>query len=148
MKFLSPPTLALALTLGAFLAASMSATTARAADTLYADLGGKQGVATIVEDATANFLADPRIKDTLSESNMDRFKAKLTEQICALGSGPCTYTGHTMAATHRGLHLKNSDFNALIEDLQDALDKSNVPFAAQNRLLALLAPMQKDVVTR
>lgn len=134
---------ALALSLGLILAAP-----ARAETTLYADLGGEAGIASIVEHATAAFLADPRIRHTFDETNMDRFKIKLAEQLCMVSDGPCTYTGQSMAAAHKGLHLRNVDFNALVEDLQDGLDKAGIPFATQNRLLARLAPMQKDVVTR
>lgn len=53
-----------------------------------------------------------------------------------------------MAAAHKALGLKDMDFNALVEDLQDGLDASGVDFATQNRLLARLAPMHKDIVTR
>ena len=84
------------------------ATSAQADDMLYNDLGGEKGIATIVDNATAAFLADPRIKDT----------------------------------------FKDMDFNALVEDLQDGLDASGVDFATQNRLLARLAPMHNDIVTR
>jgi hemoglobin len=38
--------------------------------------------------------------------------------------------------------------NALIENLQFAMDKEGVPFAAQNKLLAKLAPQQRDIVER
>jgi len=121
---------------------------ARADDTLFADLGGKPGINLIVTKATANFLADKRIAATFDQTNMVRFKAKLAEQLCAVSDGPCKYTGHSMAAAHKGLHLTNADFDALVEDLQNALDAAGVPFRVQNRLLARLAPMQKDVVTR
>jgi hemoglobin len=53
-----------------------------------------------------------------------------------------------MAATHKGLHLHNADFNAVVEDLQKAMDALSIPFPTQNRLLARLAPMQRDIVTR
>jgi hemoglobin len=53
-----------------------------------------------------------------------------------------------MSQAHKGLHLTNADFNALVEDLQSGMDKAGVPFATQNRLLARLAPMHRDVVTR
>ena len=131
------------------LAASLSlAGAARAGDdALYDDLGGEAGLTRIVDDATDAFLADKRISATFDETNMDRFRVKLYEQFCSLTGGPCAYTGHNMAEAHKGLHLRNADFNALVEDLQDALDKSDIPFAVQNRLLALLAPMQQEVVT-
>jgi hemoglobin len=53
-----------------------------------------------------------------------------------------------MKAAHQDLGLQDADLNALIEDLQAAMDREGVPFAAQNRLLAKLAPMRKDVVVR
>jgi hemoglobin len=46
------------------------------------------------------------------------------------------------------LHLTNADFNAVVEDLQSAMDNCNIPFATQNRFLARLAPYQHQVVTR
>jgi len=64
------------------------------------------------------------------------------------GMSPCRYTGHSMEATHKGLHLTNANFNALVEDLQTAMDSCNIPFATQNRFLTRLAPVQHQVVTR
>jgi hemoglobin len=53
-----------------------------------------------------------------------------------------------MEATQRALRLTNADFNAVVEDLQKAMDADGVPFATQNRFLARLAPMKPTVVTR
>ncbi len=117
-------------------------------DTLYHDLGGKDGIARIVDDATEEFLSDKRIRATFSDTNMDRFKRMLAAQLCEVSGGPCQYKGHSMYAAHRGLHLRNSDFNALVEDLQKGMDTAGIPFSTQNRLLARLAPMQHDIVTR
>jgi hemoglobin len=116
--------------------------------TLYNDLGGKAGVDRIVDASVDNYLADPRIKDIFSESNIDRIRMELKDQFCQLAGGPCVYKGHDMVAAHKGLHLTNANFNALVEDLQDAMTKCDIPFATQNRLLALLAPYQHQVVTR
>ncbi len=116
-------------------------------DSLYQDLGGQPG--RIVDASVDNYLTDPRIKDIFSESNIDRIRAELKDQFCVIAGGPCRYTGHSMEATHRGLHLTNADFNALVEDLQSAMESCcNIPFATQNRFLARLAPMQHQVVTR
>jgi hemoglobin len=119
-----------------------------AADTLYDDLGGQPGIDRIVDASVDNYLADPRIKDIFSESNMDRLRLEFKDQFCQLSGGPCVYKGHDMAAAHKGLHLTNANFNAVVEDLQNAMDKCGVPFSAQNRLLALLASYQHQVVTR
>jgi hemoglobin len=127
---------------------ALSLAGARADDSLYQDLGGHDGIVKIANMTADNFLADDRIKHTFDETNMDRFRAMLADQFCELSGGPCVYKGHDMRAAHKGLHLTNADFNAVVEDLQDAMDKNGVPFRTQNRLLALLAPMQHDVVTK
>jgi hemoglobin len=136
------------LILAAAAALMFSTSFALADDPLFHDLGGRDGIATIVDDATVNFLADPRIKATFDNTNMDRFKGNLTDQLCVVAGGPCEYKGQSMHDAHKGLHLTNADFNALVEDLQAGMDKAGVPFATQNRLLARLAPMQHDVVTK
>jgi hemoglobin len=126
----------------------LAATPAFADDTLYADMGGKDGLDRLVDASVENYLVDPRIKDVFSESNMDRVRAELKDQFCMVAGGPCAYTGHSMEAAHRGLHLTNANFNALVEDLQDAMDKQGIAFAVQNRFIARLAPMQHQVVSR
>jgi len=115
---------------------------------LIQKFGGAAGMVKIVDDATNIWLADPRIKDTFDDINLVRFKKHLSDQLCELVGGPCKYTGRNMYEAHKGLHLNTAEFNALAEDLQVAMDKNHVPFFAQNRLMALLAPMQHDVVTR
>ena len=119
-----------------------------AQDPLFDDMGGQPGINKLVDVSVDNYLADPRIKDTFSESNIDRIRAELKDQFCVVAGGPCQYTGHSMEATHKGLHLTNANFDALVEDLQSAMDSCNIPFATQNRFLARLAPMQHQVVTR
>jgi len=124
------------------------ATPAFAQDTLFADLGGQAGIDKIVEASVDNYLADPRISKIFDESNMDRVRAQFKVQFCQIAGGPCEYKGHGMAEAHKGLRLTNAHFNAVVEDLQAAMDKVGIPFAVQNRFLARLAPMQRDVVTK
>lgn len=119
-----------------------------AIDTLYQDMGGTDGLAKIASDTTDNFLADDRIKATFDNTNMDRFRKLLGEQFCVVAGGPCAYTGRSMKDAHKALGLDNADFNAVVEDLQKAMDANNISFATQNRFLARLAPMQRDIVTK
>ena len=116
--------------------------------TLYEKLGGDTGVTSIVKDMLEYTLADSRIAHTFSESNVPRVEKLLVEQICELTNGPCTYTGRDMKKTHRGLELTSAHFNALVENLQKAMDDNKVPFRIQNKLLAVLAPMHDDVIEK
>jgi hemoglobin len=128
--------------------AMLMAAPAAAEDTLFTDMGGQAGIDRIVDAAVENYLADDRIKAIFDESNMDRLRAEFRVQFCQVAGGGCAYQGHDMVAAHKGLHLTNADFNAVVEDLQDAMDRVGLPFATQNRFLARLAPMQHQVVSQ
>jgi len=117
-------------------------------DTLFADMGGQPGIDRVVDASVDAYLADPRIAALFSESNIERIRAEFKVQFCQVAGGPCQYAGHDMTAAHKGLHLTNADFNAVVEDLQGAMDKTGIGFATQNRFLARLAPMQRQVVTK
>jgi hemoglobin len=116
--------------------------------TLYNDLGGLEVLSKVVDDMLALALADDRIKDSFKNSDMKRVAKTITEQFCVLSGGPCKYSGDPMKEVHQGLALSNMQFNALVEDLQMAMDKSNIPSRTQNKLLAMLAPMQRIIVTK
>jgi len=117
-------------------------------DSLYRDLGQRAGITRIVEGMLLNIAADPRIVRHFENIDIVRLRDKLVEQICVEAGGPCTYTGDSMEESHKGQHLTPSDFNALVENLQDAMSVQGVPIAAQNRLLARLAPMRAQVIDR
>lgn len=121
---------------------------AAAETTLYADLGGKDGVTAIVGGMIDNALADDRIKQTFDDINIPRLKGLLYEQFCMLTGGGCEYKRRSMHDSHAGLHLHEGDFNALVEDLEASMDRQSIPWNTQVKLLALLAPMEPQVVTR
>jgi hemoglobin len=117
-------------------------------DALYQAFGQRDGLVKIVADATDRWVADDRIKDTFDNINLERFKKLLVDQLCELTGGPCKYTGRNMYEAHKGLHLNQAEFNALVEGLQLAMNKYDIPFSTQNELLVMLAPMERDAVTR
>lgn len=115
---------------------------------LVADFGGREGIRQIAIRTVELSEADPRIADIFAAHDMVRLKRTLDEQFCYLLGAGCEYTGRDMRAAHTGLGATKADLNALVENLQTAMQEAGVPFAAQNRLLAKLAPMSKEVVER
>jgi hemoglobin len=133
----------------ALMAAVAWASPALGQDSLYHDLGDKPGITIIVNNMMAHILADDRIKDKFEDVNIDRLKGMLADYFTMVSGGPDEYKGNRdMRLVHKGLHLRNRDFSALVEDLQTGMDEAGIPFATQNRLLARLAPQQKNVVSR
>ncbi len=127
------------------LAAALLAAPARAG-TLYDDLGGRAGVQRIADGMLQRALSDPRIKDKFQDADIERLQGLLMLDFCKLAGGPCRYPGRDMATAHADLNLAPRHFNAIVEDLQDSMQAEGIPFRTQNRLLALLAPMHRDIV--
>ena len=108
--------------------------------------GGREGIARIAARTIDLSQADPRIANIFVSHDMVRLKRTLGEQFCYLLGAGCDYSGRDMATAHRDMGVTKADMNALVEHLQAAMREAGVPFAAQNRLLAKLAPMSAEVV--
>ena len=153
-----PQTLiALAVSLGGLLAApafaqtaaaQAAATAAAAPAGLYQALGEKPGITRLMDDFVNRVVKDPRIGGHFKDVKPAALKESLTDQICQLSGGPCKYEGADMKSAHADMDINKGHFNALVEVLQSAMDAQGIPFAQQNRLLALLAPMHRDVITK
>lgn len=114
-------------------------------DSLYRNLGGDAGVAAFVEDAIVRWVENPKISHLFADVDLVNLHVQLVAQICFESGGPCEYKGRTMEEAHRGMDIDEGQFNALVEDLIDAMEARQVPIAAQNRLLAQLAPMRHQI---
>jgi hemoglobin len=115
---------------------------------LYDRLGGQPAITAVVDDFVANVAADKRINKFFASANIGRLKARLVEQICQGTGGPCTYSGRDMRSVHAGMGIQDKHFNALVQDLGKTLNKFKVPAREQKELVAILAPMKRDIVTR
>lgn len=91
---------------------------------------------------------DLRIVKRFANADIAKLQTLLEEQICDVADGPCTYSGRDMLETHRGMKIREAEFNALVEDLQLAMTQLSIPNGTQNELLAKLAPMHRDIVDR
>lgn len=117
-------------------------------DRLAAAFGGRDGIRRIAERTVELSEADPRIAEIFVAHDTVRLKRTLSEQFCYLLGAGCDYSGRDMSTTHDGLGIRTADLNALVENLQQAMREAQVPFGAQNRLLAKLAPMSGDIIER
>ena len=115
---------------------------------VFADFGGMPGMTALMDDFMAIMLADPRLRRFFADTDQARIKRQLAEQFCAILGGGCAYSGRDMKTTHAAFAIDRANFNALVEDLQVAMDRKRIPFRSQNKLLAVLAPMHREAVTR
>ena len=137
---------ALAVLAATLVAAGAHAQTTPTDDSLYRAFGGQPGLVRLMDDFMARLLADARMRPFFQDADQAALKKQLVLQFCEVSGGPCRRDGPTMKEAHDGMDITRGDFNALVEVLQDAMEAQGVPFRAQNRLLARLAPMHRDIV--
>jgi hemoglobin len=137
--------------------------------TLFARLGGDEGVNAIVEDFVPRALADPRVnwerkgvtrggmnvfkrsKSVAwnpSGENAARLKKHLAQFLALSTGGPPTYEGRDMREVHGQMHITNAEFDAAVGDLKASLDKIGVPTEEQKELLSIIESTRPQVVTK
>ncbi len=121
---------------------------------LYERLGGAYRIATLIDDFIDRITADPRLNENphLKAANMRGssagFKYLVTEMTCWAAGGPQTYTGRSMADSHRHLMISEAEWQCFIDDFGQTLDKYDVPRPEQQELLALLESAKTQIVVQ
>ncbi|MCS6997572.1 MAG: group 1 truncated hemoglobin [Casimicrobiaceae bacterium] len=111
-----------------------------------APYGGYRGLGMMTEKFVERVAKNPKIAHFFRNAEPDRLAALLTEQFCEVLGGGCRYSGKSMREAHAGMKITQADFNALAEDLQAVMTEAGYPQWAQRRLIARLAPMQREIV--
>jgi len=116
---------------------------------LYQRLGGREGIALVVDDFVANMVADARVNARfkgMQPPAVFKLKSNLSDQICDATGGPCAYLGRDMKATHKGMKISEGEWNATVGTLVKALDKRKVGETEKKELINALGPMKQDIV--
>lgn len=51
-----------------------------------------------------------------------------------------------MIDIHTGMNINEADFNRAVELLVETLEESNISYPVQNKVLAKLTPLRKDII--
>jgi hemoglobin len=118
---------------------------------LYQRLGGREGIALVVDDFVASLAADDRVAwrfKQLSAADVARLKSNAADQVCEATGGPCAYVGRDMKTAHKGMNITGAEWDATVEDLVKAMTKRKVPDREQQEVLNLLAPLRPEIVAQ
>lgn len=113
---------------------------------LYERLGGEKAITAVVEETIANLSADARINGRFQNASIGHLQRNLVDLVCVRSGGPCTYRGKSMADAHEGMHIRDDEFDALVEDVAKALDKLKVPAAETGEVLTIMRQMKGAIV--
>jgi len=133
--------------LSGVLAAGLAFSPVSSASTSYfQQFGGIAGTRSMVNDFVNRASADPRAA-YFAHTSIPALKAALTIQFLQSQGGGCKFNMN-MHAIHANLGVTQAAFNALASDLTRTMDQHHIPMAAQNNLLAKLAAMEPEIVTK
>ena len=113
---------------------------------LYERLGGTGPITAVVNKFVTIVGGDKRINHYFAKTDLVQLKRHLIDMVCQASGGPCEYTGRDMKTAHKGMKVTGAAFDALVQDLIEALDTFNVPAQEKGELLSVLGPMKADIV--
>lgn len=134
--------------------------------TLYARLGGEEGLKSIVSDWVDRAIADPRVnwkrmgvksggvlgigdKDMSwqpDEYKLQQMKKHIVQYLSTTTGGPAHYDGRDMKTSHAGMKITNSEFDAAVGDLQATLEAHKVQTQEIKELLANIETTREQMV--
>ena len=119
---------------------------------LYDRLGGLYNIAVVVDDFIDRVMGDPRLNanprvdEAHHRVSPQGFKYYVTEMLCWAAGGPQTYSGRTMGDTHRHLMITDEEWVAFMDDLQQSLDRFEVPQPEQGEVIAIVESTKEAIV--
>ena len=119
---------------------------------LYERLGGIYSIATVVDDFIDRIMVDdrlnanPRVNEAHHRVSPPGFKYLVTEQLGEASGGPQRYTGRSMEDSHPHLLITADEWDAFIDDLNQTLDKFEVPQQERSELLAIVESTKDDII--
>ena len=119
---------------------------------LYERLGGIYNIATVVDDFIDRIMVDerlnanPRVDEAHHRVSPPGFKYLVTEQVGEASGGPQRYTGRSMEDSHRDLLITADEWDAFIDDLNQTLDKFEVPQQERSELFAIIESTRVAIV--
>jgi hemoglobin len=127
-------------------------TEAPARPALYDRLGGVYNIAPVVDDlidrvmSDARLNANPRVDEAHHRVSAAGFKYFVTELLCQAAGGPQRYSGRSMGDSHRHLMITDEEWLAFMDDVQQTLDKFEVPQPEQDEIKAIVESTHEAIV--
>ena len=115
--------------------------------TLYQRLGGKVGIAHLVDDVIAAHLSNPLVKTRFENvKDLDHLKQMASEFFCMGSGGPEPYTGKNMLTAHKGMNISEQEYLAVMDDIIGAMTKNGLDEDVKKDVTAILYSLKGDII--
>lgn len=120
--------------------------TVSAEDTIYENLGEKEGIEAAVDRFYERVLDDDRLAGFFEDSDMDRLRTHQTLFLTMVTGGPEEYEGRDMRAAHEGLDITEEEFGLVADHLAATLAEFDVPDEQADAILMQVAGLKDEIV--
>lgn len=113
---------------------------------LYQRLGGLRGITEVVSKSIDRIGRDSRVNSFFENFDISVLREHFIQMICVGSGGPCKYEGRSMPEAHRGLHITNAAFDAVVEDFAFTMKKLKVGTQEEDEVIKFLNDRRKEIV--
>ncbi len=120
---------------------------------LFERLGGKQGIAMLVDDTVDAHMQNPAINARFlpylkEPERLAKIKQHTIDFFNAGSGGPAAYSGRDMITTHTGMNISPGEYMHAIDDIFSALDKQSIDDDTKKDVLAILWSLKDMIISK
>ena len=115
---------------------------------LYDRLGGREAIASVVDDFYDRMLDDDRVAHFFEDVDMTRQRAHQTQFLSYATGGPVEYTGAEMREAHDHLEISDTEYDIVGAHLDAALVDAGVDDEDRNGVMSEVEALRDPIVGR
>jgi len=117
-------------------------------DRLYDRLGGREGIAAVVDDFYAQLVGDDELGEFFEGSDIQRLRETQTAFLCEAAGGPETYDGPPIREAHLHVPFTPAHIERAVELLYRSLDEYGVTGEDADAVVEAVAAYQEELLAR
>jgi len=115
-------------------------------DTLYERLGGRDGIAAVVDDFYDQLVADELLGPFFEGADLASLRRTQTDFLCEAAGGPERYDAAPVREAHRHVPFEPEHIERAVELLYESLDAFDVPRSDADAVVAAIAAYEDDLL--
>lgn len=112
---------------------------------LYERLGATEGITRLASDLVDNHMANSAIAPRFANTDLPKMKHLAATFFTAATGGPDVYKGKDMLAAHKGMNISATEFNAVLDDALNAMQKNKIGQREQEEVLFAFYSMRPQI---
>ncbi len=121
--------------------------------TLFERLGGRSGIAMLVDDTVDTHMKNPAVSARFlpfmkQPERLAQIKQHTVDFFSAGSGGPAQYSGKDMVTTHTGMNISPAEYMHVIDDIFIALDKQSINDETKKDVLAILWSLKEMIISK